>query len=239
MKYRFKPSILTSILTPLLMILFIKFGFWQWNKAEQKQALQATFDARLKDQPTELPQQVTDVEYWRYRRVHVRGTYDISHQILLDNQMNGDVAGYHVITPLKPANTNTYVLVDRGWVAMGDRSTAPQISTPQGQVEAVGFAWVPSRKFYELQAPPPLDGQWQPLWQNMDMDRFKQAVPFHILPFIIRLDANSNAGGFLRDWPRPAERIETHIGYAYQWFGFAAALLLIYLFVNLKKIENE
>jgi surfeit locus 1 family protein len=55
---------------------------------------------------------------------------------------------------------------------------------------------------------------------------------------VIRLDAASGAGGFVRNWPRPAERIEMHIGYAYQWFGFALAFFVIYLVVNFRK-SNE
>ena len=239
MKYQFRPSLLATMLTLLLLVAFTKLGFWQWHKAEQKRALQAMFDARLQEAPVALPVKVDDVEAWRYRRIRVAGQYDTRYQIVLDNQMNGEAAGYHVITPLKTEDDNVYVLVDRGWIPMGDRSKLPQVAAPQAKVEAVGFAWVPSRKFYELQAPPPMSGQWQPLWQNMDMERYAKAVPFPVLPFVIRLDADKNDSRFVRNWPRPAERIEMHISYAYQWFGFAVAIVLIYLAVNLKKVENE
>jgi len=238
MKYRFSPSLLNTILTFLLVALFIRLGQWQWDKAEQKRALQSTFDARLKEAPVALPQQVADVEPWRYRRIRVQGQYEPSHQILLDNQMQDEAAGYHVLTPFKPVNSETRVLVDRGWIVMGDRSKLPQIATPQGAVSVVGFAWVPSLKFYELQAPQD-SATWQLLWQNMDMRRYAKAVPFKVLPFVIRLDADSSAGGFVRGWAHPAERIEMHVGYAYQWYGFAVVLLLIYLVVNMKKKEHE
>lgn len=239
MKYRFRPSLLATMLTLLLLVAFTKLGFWQWHKAEQKQALQVMFDARLREAPVGLPTKVEDVEAWRYRRIRVAGQYDTRYQILLDNQVNGEAAGYHVITPLKAEDGDVYVLVDRGWIPMGNRSTLPQMAAPQVKVEAVGFAWVPSSKFYELQAPPPVSEQWQPLWQNMDMERYTKAVPFPVLPFVVRLDADRNDSGFVRNWPRPAERIEMHISYAYQWFGFAVAMALIYLAVNLKKVENE
>jgi surfeit locus 1 family protein len=79
------------------------------------------------------------------------------------------------------------------------------------------------------------EAQWQTVWQNMDMQRYQQSVSFEVLPLAIRLDANSNAGGYSRIWPRPAERITTHIGYAYQWFGFAVAALLIWIFTAFKR----
>jgi surfeit locus 1 family protein len=54
------------------------------------------------------------------------------------------------------------------------------------------------------------------------------------MPVVVRLDPEA-PGGYVRDWPKPAERIATHIGYAYQWFGFAVATLCIYLYVSFRK----
>ena len=87
----------------------------------------------------------------------------------------------------------------------------------------------------------PVNGHdWQVVWQNMDMPRYVKLVPFKVLPFVIRLDADIPAGGFVRHWVMPRERIEMHLGYAYQWWGFSAALFAIWIFVNLKrKDENE
>lgn len=209
----------------------IKLGFWQWGKAQQKIALQAAYDARLKEAPTALPLTVGDIEPWRYRRVYAQGQYDTTYQILLDNQVENETAGYHVITPFHPEGSSSVVLVDRGWIPMGDRSKLPQVTTPAGRVEVQGFAWVPSTKFYELSAP---DSGWQTLWQNMDMSRYAKSVPFQVLPFVIRLDPAS-PGGFIRNWPKPAERVETNIGYAWQWWGFSLALACIWVFVNLRR----
>jgi surfeit locus 1 family protein len=43
----------------------------------------------------------------------------------------------------------------------------------------------------------------------------------------------------VRNWQIPAERITTNIGYAYQWFGFSVAALLIYLYMSISKIRTE
>jgi surfeit locus 1 family protein len=76
--------------------------------------------------------------------------------------------------------------------------------------------------------------QWQTLWQNMDMDAFAKAVPIKVLPVVIRMSPE-NQGGFVRNWIRPDDRIATHMGYAYQWFGFSFAAFGIYLFVGFKR----
>lgn len=205
--YRFRPGLVGTLVMLLCIPLFIKFGFWQYNKAVQKQALQDMYDAALLAAPVDLPSSFEDVQAWRYRQVRVAGSYRPEYQILLDNQVVQGRAGYHVITPLQIAGSRHYVLVNRGWVlAEADRSHLPQINTPAGQQEIVGALWLPSDKFYSLerQAAPQAGDDWQIVWQNMDMQRYQQSVDFEVLPLVVRLDAGSQAGGFLREWPRPS-----------------------------------
>jgi surfeit locus 1 family protein len=234
LKYQFRPQLIPTLAAAVLIALMVKLGFWQYGKAQQKAALQATYDARLAQVPTALPDAVGNIEEWRYRRVHAKGVYEPRYQILLDNQVENEAAGYHVLTPFRPDGGASLVLVDRGWIPMGDRNHLPQVETPAGTVEIEGYAWVPSSKFYELGAPAE-SGSLQPLWQNMDMQRYARMVPFAVLPFVVRLDAASPAGGFVRNWPRPAERIEMHLGYAWQWWGFSATLAVIWLVVNFRR----
>lgn len=233
MRYQFRPQWLTTIITLILLVVMTKLGFWQYAKAQQKQALQSTYDARTHLPAVDVSPNIADIEDWRYRRIKATGQYLTDYQIFLDNQVEGEVAGYHVITPLR-ADNGTVILVDRGWIPMGDRSHFPTVSTPAGTVSVMGFSWIPSPKFFQLA--PPGDGKgWQPIWQNMEMARYAKQVPFNVLPFVMRLDADSTAGGFVRNWVMPAERVEKHIGYAYQWWGFSLALFFIWVFVNLKR----
>lgn len=226
------------MITLLCVALFSRLGLWQLHKAETKQALQAQLDQHSMEAPTSLPSSIDNPEEWRYRNVRVRGSYDTRYQILLDNQVANDRAGYHVLTPLKIEGSESLILVNRGWIpAPAQHSEIPQVDTPTGSLEVVGNLWLPSDKIYALE-PPPASANWQPVWQNMDMKRYQESVPLKLYPLIIRLAPASTAGGFLRSWPRPAERIETHLGYAYQWFGFAATAIAIYLFLSFRKVEH-
>lgn len=238
MSYRFRPRLVPTLATLLVAAVCIKLGLWQQHKAALKQSLQTQFEQRLRETPASLPQEITDAQTWRYRRVKLNGSYEPAHQVLLDNQVHDDVAGFHVITPLAVAGSTRRVLVDRGWIAApADRRMLPDISTPGGTQYIEGYLWLPG-KFFALEAPPATGGPWQTVWQNMDMARYAKSVPFAVLPLVVRLDPQSTAGGFVREWPMPAERIEMHIGYAYQWFGFAFTLMVIYFVVNIKKSEN-
>ena len=240
-EYVFRPTWLGTAITLVCIPVFISLGQWQYQKAEVKQTFQSQLDGYRHETPVQLPQKVDEPEAWRYRQVMVTGVYEPRYQILLDNQVENGRVGYHVITPAKIVGTDQYVLVDRGWIpAEANHSDIPSVSTPADEQKIVGHVWVPSTKYYSLEKPEDrLGSGWQTLWQNMDMKRYAAAVPFPVSPLVIRLDPESGAGGFSRNWPAPAERIETHIGYAYQWFGFAVAAFIIYIVVSFRKSERN
>lgn len=218
--------------------LFIKLGLWQYNKAELRKEIQSSYNASLDHDALTLPGNLTDIDAWKYKKVKVKGRYETKYQILLDNQVEDNVAGFHVITPLKLEGSNDYVLINRGWVAGGaDHTDTPTISTPNDSLEVIGLVWVPSKKIFTLESDTERN-RWNTVWQHMDMNRYQKNVPIHILPLVIKLDAKSNAGGFVRNWQLPASKIATNMGYAYQWFGFTIASILIFLFTSIKKSNN-
>ena len=73
----------------------------------------------------------------------------------------------------------------------------------------------------------------------MNIEKYTSNVPFVVSELAVKLDQDSHAGGFVRNWQIPAERITTNLGYAYQWFGFAFAALLIFFYVSTTKVRSE
>jgi surfeit locus 1 family protein len=146
-----------------------------------------------------------------------------------------------VITPLKIDQSEQYVLVNRGWILGKDTHTElPKFDTPTGKQTVIGQIWVPSKKIFTLEAKADTSidtmSQITPVWQNMNMNSYQHSVPFVVSDLAIKLDQASDAGGFVRNWQVPVERIATNIGYAYQWFGFALATLLIYIYMSVSKV---
>ena len=224
---------LGGALVAILVPTFISFGMWQWNKAAAKEARQTLLDTRASESPVQLSAQTVDAESLRFRRVTVRGHYEPQHQILIDNRVHQERAGYHVITPLRIEGSAMRVLVNRGWISANGTRQIPSVETPTGTVELQAMAIVPGTRFFTL-APEPASNSWQTVWQNLDLARYRQAVDFSLQPVVLQLDPQSSGGGFVRDWPRPDERIERHVGYAWQWFGFAAATIGIWLYFLLR-----
>lgn len=206
----------------------IQLGNWQHGKADRKAAAQALLDQRTHDGAIRLEGIPTDAEDLRSRQVVVRGRFETSRQFLVDNRIQRERAGYHVITPLHIEGSNMRVLVNRGWIPAADLHTdLPSVPTPTEPVELRGTAVIPGQRFFTLGAEPAGDA-WQPVWQNLDLARFRTSAPWPLQPVVIQLDPASPAG-FGREWPRPDERLERHLSYALQWYGFATSALLIWL----------
>lgn len=238
--YQFKPSLAPSLITLVLLVLFIKLGMWQAGKAEIKQAKMALFEQRKQLDPIRVDATEPDIERIIYSPVVAKGKYEPEFQFLQDNQVYQGQAGYHVITPLHLTASDTRILVDRGWVPVGsDRSVLPNIETPAGEVEVRGLASQPPARYFELSKENFLDnGKLKPVLQNLDISKYTKAVNFPVHKFIILMDP-SVAGGYVRDWPKPDLKIDMNRGYAMQWYFLATALMVIYLALNLKKTKQD
>jgi surfeit locus 1 family protein len=224
--------LLGGLLAALAAALFISLGLWQWRKFELKTRLQVELDERSRATLVAMPTARTDAEDLRYRHLSLRGEFDAERQILIDNRVHREQAGYHVVTPLRLAGSDLRVLVNRGWVAApADHKVLPAVPPPAGIVELTGIAVVPAKRFFTLA---PAAGGWQPVWQNLDLDGYAAGAPWPVQSVAVQLDAEA-PHGYARDWPRPDERADMHRSYALQWFGFAASSLAIWLWFVCKR----
>lgn len=46
-------------------------------------------------------------------------------------------------------------------------------------------------------------------------------------------------GGLRVEWPQPAERVQTNLGYAWQWYGFAFATFAIWAWHGWRRARAE
>lgn len=221
---RWAPTTAVVLLVPAC----IAAGFWQLDRAGQKQALQDEYDTRTRAPALAIEVTPQDADHLRYRRVQAQGRYETERQILLENRVHRGRPGYHVITPLRIGGSDMRVLVNRGWVPFGSsRDEPPAVETPKGVVTVTGVATVPSTGGFRLELKDkPAGWQWQ--WPYFDIPRYRAAVNFPVQPVVILLDPQAEAGGFVRDWMRLEAGIAVHHGYAFQWFMLALTLLILY-----------
>ena len=78
------------------------------------------------------------------QRVVLKGEFLPQFTVLLDNKLHRGRPGYHVVQPLRIADTGDHVLVNRGWVALKERrELLPDFRTPSGAVTLVLFLAAP------------------------------------------------------------------------------------------------
>lgn len=233
MRRRFRSRLVPTLAAVLLFPVFVALGYWQLQRAEEKRALQAEYDARAFDAELRVTPRLQRAADLRFYRVIAKGTYDLEYQLLLDNRVHHGVPGYYVITPLRVQGGDVRILVNRGWIPWGEsRQPLPEFATPGGFQEITGIATVPLDRVFTLGAPVPLKNGPMTVWPYLDMQRYRAAVPFPVQPVVVLLAPDSKAGGFTREWNRLDVGITVHQGYAFQWFALAAAVLMIYLLLS-------
>ena len=238
--FDFKPTLWPTVVTLLLLPLMTGLGLWQLERADWKQALVDTHEGRARLSPIALRPGAEIGDEAQYRRVFARGYYDMEHQLLLDNKTYQGHAGYHVLTPLRLAESDAVVLVNRGWVSLGkSRAELPELPGTDGEVLVDAMVQLPPMKLFRLADIDEVNAAWPKVVQQVEMGELEQLLGVTLEPLILLLDKD-DAFGFIRDWKAVyGVTVDKHRAYAVQWFTLAVVLLLIYISVNSKRISNE
>jgi len=234
---KIKFSLLALLVYLSLTVLLISLGFWQMGRADekriflQKQAQSAEQDIVKLELLIEL-----DLEKIRYRKVNVTGHFDQDHQFLIDNQIVNGRAGYFVMTPFKIDNSNTAVLVNRGWVELNkDRRILPDL--PITNLKTSISARINHFPVVGIR----LDGaeipteSWPSVVQVVDSEVLSNKLGYSLLSYQLELAADMK-DGYIREWKKNTIiSPEKHIAYAVQWFGLAFTLTVLFLWFSSKK----
>jgi len=220
-----RPIIATATLVALLL-LFFTAGFWQLSRADEKRAILEQFATATSGE--HIVGLVPDdaAEALRFRSLQITGRYAPERQILLDNMLDGGRSGYQVLTPFVTGGQT--VLVNRGWVvADADRTVLPGIEVggePRTIVARINTLPAPG-----LKLEPVVDASrdWPRRLLFPAMAELSSALGVELPAYQLQLDAEE-PDGYLRTWTITASGPEKHLGYAFQWFSFAALACLFY-----------
>lgn len=230
-RYHFRPSFWPTLAAFFGIIATAALGNWQLGRGHDKAAMAQRVAAANRDAPIGLTGAEVRADDVEWHRVEVRGRFEPQYAVLIDNRIVRGTPGYFVITPLKIADSDRYVLVNRGWIAgTGSRTALPQVTTPEQTLRITGLATVPTKRYLELSAAA-MEGK---VWQNLTLDRYRAAFPVALQPVVIQQD-NDTKDGLTREWSAPDLGIDKHYAYAFQWFVMAAAILIIYGVTNVRK----
>jgi surfeit locus 1 family protein len=230
----FAPRPFTTLLTIVLIAMLISLGRWQLRRADEKRVLFDSFAAgtdatRLIDLGTpRLP---------RYQHIEASGHYDQARQILIDNMVNADRAGYFVITPFALTGGG-WVLVNRGWVPLGaSRADRPAIAVAgdtrrvRGRADNLPSPGIQLGTKGRLAPPYPVVAAFP---THTELSQLLGESSWTKATDLVLLDP-AEPDGYVRSWAPPGFPPMRHIGYAVQWFALALTLLVIYVVTNLRR----
>jgi surfeit locus 1 family protein len=222
--FQLLPSLRPTLAALAGIAITAMLGNWQLDRGNEKSALAERILAASRDALIALPAADVKADDVAWHRIEVRGRFEPKYMVFIDNRVLRGVVGYHVVMPLRIADSERYVLVNRGWVAAtNSRATLPQITTPAQTLRVVGLATVPSKRYLELSSKV-AEGN---VWQNLTLERYRAAVSIQIQPVVIQQD-NDFDDGLKREWDAPDLGADRHYAYAFQWFALAAAILIFY-----------
>lgn len=201
-------------------------GQWQLRRAAQKESLQAEITAKnsLSALDGVALLAIKNIANEIHRPVVLEGVWQAAHTVYLENRpMNGQ-PGFWVITPLTIKDSGQVVVVQRGWIPRNfvDRTSLPPVVTPPGVVRVQGRIALPPSKLYEFRP-----GDAGLIRQNLDLDAYRTQTGLALLDVSI-LQTGAPSDGLRRDWAAPTAGVDKHYGYAFQWYGLCALVVVLY-----------
>ena len=228
-----RPSWFAILLTVAGVAAFSSLGFWQLRRAADKELLLAAFAGASAQHPLELAEARRHAAAGLYPRVRVRGWFDPVHTYVLDDQVRDGRQGRFSFAILVPEDGAEALLVNRGFLPRAESENPPAL--PDGKVELNG-----------LYAPAPGSGlrlggnvllhssRWPKLTIYIDPAEIAQDAGRTLDDRVLLLDPDPSSV-FVREWTPQIMPPERHRGYAFQWFCFAVASLVIFVVLHWRR----
>lgn len=227
--------IVATVFVVVVAAVFIRLGFWQLDRLERRQMSNQIGEERIEAEAVSLADLIAeaggDVETLEFRRVFVNGTYDLSGEVLIRSQVHLGQAGFHVITPLV-ADDGWAVLVNRGWVPLTMDNPPVEARPDTGRQRVEG--WIQLAQARPALGPEDLPGD-QVIFNRVDIGRLGEQMAHDVASvYIVAINEEEN------DLPAPVDLPDfdddgPHLGYAIQWFGFAAVAVIGFIFLLRRK----
>jgi len=129
------------------------------------------------------------------------------------------------------------VLVLRGWFPrdVRDPMKLPTVPLPAAPVHLEGKIRHSAGKLMQLGGPAELKPG--AILQNVEVAEFARASKLPLQTFIIEQTSDTD-DGLVRDWPLPSTGIDTHRGYAFQWYALSVAALIFFLVTGFRRASK-
>ena len=222
-------------------LFFIRLGFWQLHRADFKESLLRRYAAAETAPLQDFAAVAAEPPQDSFPRVQVRGHYRVDRVYLLDNPRHDERGGVEVFAPLQIGNQQRLLLVDLGFLPGNGSGKTPS-------VPPLSAAELDLRGLY---VPPPPTGfkmggdalarqtHWPKNSIYLEPAQVARDLGRPLYPRVLALDADP-ASIYVRrhrlDLTMPPMR---HRAYAFQWFSFALAAVVILLVLHRKRRPRQ
>jgi len=214
-----------------LIVAFVALGFWQLDRAAQKQALARAFadESAYSEIRESMP-------FEPYQRLRTSGRYLPGRQFLIDNVVMDGRLGYFVITPFEFERAGPLLLANRGWIGKpAERGALPEIEVAADEVTVSGLAGRLPRVAIRPGTAFADRSRWPRIAVYPNTEEIATELGRDVLPFVLLLLPDPESG-LIRRWQPKEAGAMMHYGYAFQWFAMATAVLIILVWQIRKKI---
>ncbi|NUR23276.1 SURF1 family protein [Frateuria sp.] len=233
-----RPAWWSVLLAVAAAALFVRLGVWQLDRAAYKDRLVRRYAAAAVAAPVPFGRVAVAPPADAFPRVAVGGRYLGDRVYLLDNPRHDARGGVEAYVPLALADEQRLLLVDLGFLPGTGNDKPPQLPPlPQGEVRLHGLYLPPPGVGLELGGDAlASQAHWPKTTIYLDLGQVAKDLGRPLYPRVLALDADpaaiyQRAHAFDFSSMPPAR----HRAYAFQWFSFAVAVLVIFAILHRKR----
>jgi surfeit locus 1 family protein len=215
-------------------LLTARLGWWQLDRAAQKVAMQQSLDSRAAMPAlaaADWPRDAAAASRVEYRHTQATGVWLNELSIYLDNRPQAGRTGFLLVTPLR-LDDGTAILVQRGWQPRDqmDRTRVAPPPVAPGAVTVSGRIAPALPRVFEFDS-----AASGTIRQNLGIDSYAIEARLRLRPWVLIQEEGpaTPADGLLRQAPAPNTGVQTHYGYAFQWFSLSALTVVLYVWFQL------
>ena len=226
----FKSKIL--IFAIIFVPITISLGLWQIERANEKKVIISNYDKLLVSTPIAL-QKEQPLENWQ--PIETVGAYQ-DLVVYEDNAINSGKAGFKVYHLFQNGD-GTFIFVHRGFIERNlIKNNLPRIDTPVRKKNIKGTTLFKQNNTFVKNIEESDIRIIQEFNTSVLIERFPILKDRYLHPFLFNLDVRD------ADKFQPIEKpvnmtASKHIGYAIQWFGLCAALIILTIYAYRRKGE--
>lgn len=226
---RSKGIFAVTLAAAIAFAILLSLGFWQLRRLEWKESLLADIAERMSAVPKPIDEILADPAHADYRKASASGQFfhDGERHFFATHDAR---SGYYIYTPLEIAPLE-FLFVNRGFVPFDRKDPASRREgQPERPVTVIGLA-----RAVLAEKPSSLVPDNDPAgnvfyWKDIAAMQASAGLPANakVLPLFLDADAAPNPGGLPIGGVTILQLPNSHLSYAWTWFGLAGALAAVW-----------